>query len=139
MDLFGQQIQLACVGVEAGTFWPVGWVPRLGGGEHRVLGGPDGPRPLKTASSKCRPQVSGRVLPLLCPFSGMVGGVLRHTFSFARLSNALFGSATGVPNTLPENGRRVVVSESRLLIAPLPFADGVGVCVSRQASGPWHD
>jgi len=61
MDLFGQQIQLACVGVEAGTCQPVGWVPRLGGGEHRVLGGPDGPDPYKTASSKCRPQVLGRV------------------------------------------------------------------------------
>lgn len=105
MDLFGQQIQLACVGVEAGTFWPVGWVPRLGGGEHRVLGGPDGPRPLKTASSKCRPQVSGRVSTSSLSVFGYGGGVFCHTLSFARLSNALFVSATTVPNTLLENGQ----------------------------------
>ena len=87
MDLFGQQIQLACVGVEAGTFQPVGWVPRLGGGEHRVLGGPDGLCPCKTASSKCRPQVSGRVsASSLSIFRGS-GGLLHFALLSARLSD----------------------------------------------------
>lgn len=90
MDLFGQQIQLACVGVEAGTFQPVGWVPRLGGGEHRVLGGPDGLCPCKTASSKCRPQVSGRVSASSLSVLRGSGGLLHFALLSARLSDASY-------------------------------------------------